>query len=402
MIEFLKSYCIAQGWHCIMAARSVEGLLLGVIIVAVWQCVACWRRKTKFEEAYWAERRGRARVEKEMRKISNIRLDISQGFFVQPIGEISSCYRQCIGTPRQGLLVPSSRASITLAKNVSSEAINGLQDFSHVWITFKFHLNTNILKESKAFSSRATFNGKITLPMLKRKLGVFATRSPHRPNPIGVTLAQVRYIDKNKHTIYLSACDLVQGTPVMDIKPYVPAYDTVTPYRIPEWIESTVVTRNKVTIAPECLIYLEKVQARLKQYRNEPMEYIQALRETLEAEVRSKFQTSKQMEFSAKGMLVNVLFDETIVKYRWVSERVFEVVSVVLVSEDRELVQELMKAQLMEEETTEDDGNSTVDDLLFDISTDHSVSKETVNLTNKHTAESKSMYGIDVSKYCNA
>lgn len=196
----------------------LQGVLLYTLSVFSWQYYRCWQSKSKFEESYWGERRGRARVEKEMRKISNIRLDTSQGFFVQPIGEISSCYRQCVGTPRQGLLVPASRATIKLAKNVSSEAIEGLQDFSHVWITFKFHLNTNTLKESKAFSSRSTFNGKITLPMLKRKLGVFATRSPHRPNPIGVTLAQVTAIDKKKHIIYLNGCDLVQGTPVLDIK----------------------------------------------------------------------------------------------------------------------------------------------------------------------------------------
>ena len=202
-------------------AGVVDGVLLSLVTLGLWQFYSLWRDKGKFEDAYWAERRGRARVEKEMRKISNIRLDTSKGFFVQPIGHISSCYRQCIGTPRQGLLVPSSRATIKLANNVSPEAMEGLQDFSHVWITFKFHLNTNTLKESKAFTSRATFNGKITLPMLKKKLGVFATRSPHRPNPIGVTLAKVVAIDKKKHLIYLQACDLVDGTPVLDVKVYI-------------------------------------------------------------------------------------------------------------------------------------------------------------------------------------
>lgn len=195
-----------------------EGLLLTTCTLLTWQFYQTWQLQKKYESSYWAERKGRARVELEMKKIANIRLDTSKGFFVQPIGEISSCYRQCIGTPRQGLLVPASRATITLTKNISSEAIEGLQDFSHVWITFKFHLNSNTLKESKAFSSRATFNGKITLPMLKKKLGVFATRSPHRPNPIGVTLAQIRGVDKKKHQIYLHGCDLVQGTPVLDIK----------------------------------------------------------------------------------------------------------------------------------------------------------------------------------------
>lgn len=68
-----------------------------------------------------------------------------------------------------------------------------------------------------------------------------------------------------------------------------------------------------------------------------------ALEETLAAEVRSKFQTQKQMEFTAKGELVYVLFDETVVKYRWLSERSFEVVEILLTSEDRQLVAELLK-----------------------------------------------------------
>jgi tRNA (Thr-GGU) A37 N-methylase len=54
--------------------------------------------------------------------------------------------------------------------------------------------------------------------MLKRKVGVLSTRSPHKPNPIGVTLAKVEYVDKKTKRLYLSACDLVHGTPVLDIK----------------------------------------------------------------------------------------------------------------------------------------------------------------------------------------
>jgi tRNA-Thr(GGU) m(6)t(6)A37 methyltransferase TsaA len=198
---------------------GMEGIALGLLSVLICQYVRLRRKKLKYQDAYWAERRGRARVEKEMKKIANIRLSKDEGFFVQPVGYISSCYRQCVGTPRQGMLVPHSRSSITLAKNVSPEALDGLEDFSHVWITFQFHLNSNTLKEANAFSKRATFQAKINPPMLKGiKLGVLATRSPHRPNPIGVTLAQIRGIDKKSRTLLLHACDLVDGTPVLDIK----------------------------------------------------------------------------------------------------------------------------------------------------------------------------------------
>ena len=58
--------------------------------------------------------------------------------------------------------------------------------------------------------------------MLAKKKGTFATRSSHRPNPVGVTLATITSIDVKSRTVYLSGIDLVQGTPVIDIKPYVP------------------------------------------------------------------------------------------------------------------------------------------------------------------------------------
>ena len=213
---------------------NVTGLAIATIYYLAWEYHRRSKLLSHYETSYWSERRGRTRVELEMKKISEIQLNTSEGFFVQPIGHIQSCYRNCIGTPRQGLLVPSSRASIVLASNVSPESLDGLEEFSHVWLSFKFHLNTNTLKEAKAFTNittstsesgkkfkdnnKYTFTGKITPPMLKEKKGVFATRSPHRPNPMGVTLARILRVDKAKHCLYLTACDLVEGTPVLDIK----------------------------------------------------------------------------------------------------------------------------------------------------------------------------------------
>lgn len=80
--------------------------------------------------------------------------------------------------------------------------------------------------------------------------------------------------------------------------------------------------------------------------------------ETLEAEVRSKFQTHKQMEFSSKGIPVEVLFDETIVKYNWVEERKFHIVNIILVKEDRSRAEELMKLQ---EAQSIEDGEENAD-----------------------------------------
>ena len=209
---------------------TTDGLLLAAVHWLVWECLRARRGHAHYETAYWAERRGRARVEQEMRKLTDVQLNTEQGFFVQPIARIESCFRQCVGTPRQGLLVPSSRSLLKLTNNMSPEALDGLEEFSHVWLTFKFHLNTNTLKEAKAFTGavensqvsacdcnhlflqppyspphhvcvfeqKYTFTAKITPPMLKEKKGILATRSPHRPNPFGVTLAK---IEKVQHAI---------------------------------------------------------------------------------------------------------------------------------------------------------------------------------------------------------
>ena len=231
-------------------SKALTTALAGLSAVSIGAAGLLWHlwrmedaAKKTMEESYWAERRGRTRVEQEMRHLANIQLNTDAGFFVQPVGVVESCYRQCVGTPRQGLLAPQSRAAVLLSSNMSAESMDGLEDFSHVWLTFKFHLNTNSLKEAKAFdgvvsdiSSRPandpngkrkyTFTAKITPPMLKEKKGVLATRSPHRPNPFGVTLAKIDRVDKKSRRLYVTACDLVNGTPILDIKPYVPVYDT--------------------------------------------------------------------------------------------------------------------------------------------------------------------------------
>lgn len=271
-----------------------------------------------------------------MKRLAEVNLNTSEGFFVQPIAVVKSCFRQCIGTPRQGLLVPHSRATLELTRNMSPEALDGVEEFSHVWLTFKFHLNTNTLKEAKAFagarddSRKYTFTAKITPPMLKEKKGVLATRSPHRPNPIGVTLAKIERVDKLKRVIHVSACDLVDGTPVLDIKPYVPAYDSVTPFKVPTWIAETIDTRNQVTISEEAKQSVYKIQKSLKQYKNDPQAFIAALKETLEADVRSKFQTKKRIQDAQKGQFVEVPFDEATVRYLWTDLRSMDVVSIVL------------------------------------------------------------------------
>jgi len=166
---------------------------------------------------------------------------------MQPIGKISSVYRLCVGTPRQGLLAPNSRGRLDLYPNrIASDSILDLDKFSHMWVVFIFHLNSNAKSVEKSKQSvekgkvvKRQFPSKIKPPALGgKRVGIFATRSPHRPNPIGFSLCKIDKIvipPKKKHQkagetpyhVYVSGLDLVDGTPVLDIKPYVPHYDSV-------------------------------------------------------------------------------------------------------------------------------------------------------------------------------
>lgn len=92
------------------------------------------------------------------------------------------------------------------------EALHDLEGFGRIWLVWWFHLNTR-------------WRSKVLPPYgPDRRLGLFATRSPHRPNPIGIT--PVRLFSVRKNVLEIGPCDLVDGTPILDIKPYLPAYDS--------------------------------------------------------------------------------------------------------------------------------------------------------------------------------
>jgi tRNA-Thr(GGU) m(6)t(6)A37 methyltransferase TsaA len=133
---------------------------------------------------------------------------------VIPIAKARSCYKACFGTPRQGSLAPASEAWIDLVPALhSQEFLSGLGDFSHAWLIWLFHENEN-----------SSIRGKIRPPRLDgKKVGVFASRSPHRPNPIGLSL--VRILEVKENSFKVAGVDLIDGTPILDIKPYIPEVD---------------------------------------------------------------------------------------------------------------------------------------------------------------------------------
>jgi tRNA (adenine37-N6)-methyltransferase len=139
-----------------------------------------------------------------------------------PIGLIRSCFTEKFGVPRQPLMVAESRAVLKLnAHSGYAEALGKLDSFSHIWIVFVFHQN-----------KERPWRPTIEAPRLgnTRKVGVFASRSPYRPNPIGISVVKLEWIDfKSVEGIelHLSGVDLLDGTPVLDVKPYLPYADRV-------------------------------------------------------------------------------------------------------------------------------------------------------------------------------
>lgn len=160
---------------------------------------------------------------------------------LEPIGYVTSCFKEKFGTPRQPLLVPEAKATLRIRGDLNPlEALRGLEEFSHVWILFHFHKNAN--KE---------FNAKVYPPRLGGgKIGIFATRSPHRPNAIGLSCAKLDRIESD--TLYISGIDIIEGTPVLDIKPYLPEFDSV-PDAVRGWVARIDTSALSVTFSPEAM-----------------------------------------------------------------------------------------------------------------------------------------------------
>ncbi|XP_017383332.1 tRNA (adenine(37)-N6)-methyltransferase isoform X1 [Cebus imitator] len=135
----------------------------------------------------------------------------------EPIGYLESCFSAKNGTPRQPSICSYSRACLRIRKSIFNNpehSLMGLEQFSHVWILFVFHKNGHLSCKAKVQPPR--LNGA--------KTGVFSTRSPHRPNAIGLTLAKLEKVEGG--AIYLSGIDMIHGTPILDIKPYIAEYDS--------------------------------------------------------------------------------------------------------------------------------------------------------------------------------
>ena len=141
---------------------------------------------------------------------------------MKPIAHIYTDFKTKFGLPRQSGLIKEITGKIVFEKEYSiAEAFKGLEDFSHIWILWEF-------SEAKKESWKPT----VRPPLLggNKRMGVFATRSPFRPNSIGLSCVKLEKIEYDKilgTVLYVSGCDLMNGTPIYDVKPYLPYCDSV-------------------------------------------------------------------------------------------------------------------------------------------------------------------------------
>lgn len=142
-------------------------------------------------------------------------------FTLQTIATIHSPYKEKFAVPRQPGLVPSATALLEILPPFNDiNAFSGLEAFSHLWLMFVFHKN----------KQQITWQPMVRPPRLggNKRVGVFATRSPNRPNPIGLSLVEFHGVIQKEGKLFLqlSNIDLVDGTPIIDIKPYIPYADS--------------------------------------------------------------------------------------------------------------------------------------------------------------------------------
>lgn len=142
---------------------------------------------------------------------------------IKPIAHIKTDFKEKFGIPRQSGIAENLKAEIVFEKPFRNpDALRGIEGFSHIWLIFDFSL-----------AHTAEWSPTVRPPKLGGNIrrGVFATRSPFRPNSLGlscVKLLEVKHSEKEGDILVVCGADLLDNTPIYDIKPYIPYADCIT------------------------------------------------------------------------------------------------------------------------------------------------------------------------------
>jgi tRNA-Thr(GGU) m(6)t(6)A37 methyltransferase TsaA len=147
-------------------------------------------------------------------------------YLFEPIGVVRSPFTERAEAPRQAAAARDVAGRIELfAGRGFEDALEGLDGWEYAWVVFVFHRN---VEEGRGWKP------KVQPPRAEGKVGVFATRSPHRPNPIGMSVVRIERVECL--VVHVRDLDVLDGTPVLDLKPYVP-YADAYPEARSGWLE---------------------------------------------------------------------------------------------------------------------------------------------------------------------
>jgi len=188
-------------------------------------------------------------------------------FNFDAIGIAQTPFTQRFGIPRQPGLVPEAKGILKINGHPDFQyALKRLEEFSHIWVVFVFHAHGG-----------NKWKPTIRPPRLggKEKVGVLSSRSPHRPNPIGLSVVELDRIDftaKGGPEIHVKGVDLLDGTPILDLKPYIPYADSV-PHANSGWAHEEIKKTEVFFEAPA----LEKIREAEKNGYPDLKEFIEQL-----------------------------------------------------------------------------------------------------------------------------
>lgn len=207
---------------------------------------------------------------------------------ITPIAHIENDYEEKFGVPRQSGLAPAARSRIVLEPPFRSrDALRGIEEFSHLWLIWEF---TRV--------PEGQFSPTVRPPRLggNARMGVFATRSPFRPNRLGLSCVKLEAVSEGREgpELTVSGADLVNGTLIYDIKPYLPYADCVPDAR-GGFTEKAERKKLRVVCDPELM-------------KRVPPDKVEALFETLAQDPRPSYQHDPEREYGMAYGGMNVRF----------------------------------------------------------------------------------------------
>lgn len=225
---------------------------------------------------------------------------------VSPVGIVRSCFKEKFAIPRQPQLAPAARGVLELLPPFDQgEAVDGLEQVSHVWLLFLFH---QALEEKPRLKVRPPRLGG------NKSMGVFATRATHRPNGIGQSVVRLEGVEPGR--LLLSGIDLLDGTPVLDIKPYVPYADTIAD------------ARNQMASQPPVAIAVQWGDAALAQAREHTLRLGQPVVDLIEQCLAQDPRPAYQVPTPER--VYGVKFWDVQVRWHYPQAQVIRVLEVVL------------------------------------------------------------------------